>query len=421
MTNQNKIKTRIKNEINTGNFLFRFMQESVSESSSAQEDLVDRLTEASTYLSAELRRYEIIKSVGGDSDYWKTNRGMTAAFIDGGVAQIDIPYALPVGIRVGSYIVETGRNDENREHFTQEMNLVEDLFGESIYDSEYDDNSRQIDAARILCESSVALRLAESEKKIDAILLHGPLINPASPYGMDDFPNLSVDFCSMLLDRPPSNFEDSGSRSFVSIYQEIQRRLFCTERVVAGVVERTKIRNANVILRSLEKKLPKSDYLDIVDLVEDELKLSDQQICSLVLEPGEYLEPVLDNRQGSESHWPNRWKSTIRRFPEAQITYMKPSEISEPFRVEINDSNEIRSILKLVYQTSKLLPKYGFPVGLDIVDKFAKVPSWMSRRVRGQHAIALLKAAIQDGNKDTIKFAKNVLLAKGRDWLYRPK
>ena len=74
----------------------------------------------------------------------------------------------------------------------------------------------------------------------------------------------------------------------------------------------------------------------------------------------------------------------------------------------------------MVFYTSKLLPSYGFPVGLDIVDKYAKVPAWMSNSVRGQHAAILLKQALKSGDKDTIAFAKRVVSAKGRDWLFRP-
>ena len=35
--------------------------------------------------------------------------------------------------------------------------------------------------------------------------------------------------------------------------------------------------------------------------------------------------------------------------------------------------------MRRVYLYSRLLPNYGFPVGLDIADKFAHVPNWMTR------------------------------------------
>lgn len=416
-----KIRTRVNHGVNTGHFLFRFLHESKDKSAGAQQDFVDRTTVAATGLDKILRRHNLIQSAETDPKYWSNNRGTIAAFIDGGMAKIDVPYAPPVGIRVGSYTVETGRSDEGREQFKQELILVEDLFGEHMYESEYDDTSRLVDAARILCEASVAMRMAEENDTLNFVLLHGPLLNPASPYGMEDFPALSPDLCADLLRRDASLFPEKDDRSFVAVYLEIQKRIFDAAPVVAGVVERTRIQSANVILSALRKHLPKPSFLQAKELIEKDLKLSDQQICSLVLNPGEYLDPVLDNRQGKESHWPQKWKSRIRKYPEALITYLKPSETSEPFRVEINGKQNFASALDLIFQTSKLLPTYGFPVGLDIVDKYAKVPNWMTRAVRGQHAVALLKAAIRDGNPHSIKFAKNVLLSKGRDWLYRPK
>jgi hypothetical protein len=92
-----------------------------------------------------------------------------------------------------------------------------------------------------------------------------------------------------------------------------------------------------------------------------------------------------------------------------------------PFRVEaFEDVTDFRTVLDLILHTSRLLPSYGFPVGLDIVDRFAKVPSWMSRGIKGQHQVVLLKKALASGDPRALTFAKRVLAAKGRDWLFRP-
>lgn len=50
----------------------------------------------------------------------------------------------------------------------------------------------------------------------------------------------------------------------------------------------------------------------------------------------------------------------------------------------IREHRGLSRCLDLILHTSRLLPSYGFPVGLDIVDKFAKVPARMSRGVKGQ-------------------------------------
>ena len=47
----------------------------------------------------------------------------------------------------------------------------------------------------------------------------------------------------------------------------------------------------------------------------------------------------------------------------------------------------------LTLKMSQLLPKYCFPVGLDAVDKFVKVPNWLTKGVESTYGIALLKEA----------------------------
>jgi hypothetical protein len=42
----------------------------------------------------------------------------------------------------------------------------------------------------------------------------------------------------------------------------------------------------------------------------------------------------------------------------------------------------IQLVMAKVYQYARLLPNYAFPVGLDVVDKFAKVPKWMVEAYR---------------------------------------
>lgn len=111
----------------------------------------------------------------------------------------------------------------------------------------------------------------------------------------------------------------------------------------------------------------------------------------------------------------------IRSHPWALSTYVKPSDASQPFRVEaFEDVRDFETIVALVVHTSRLLPSYGFPVGLDIVDRYAKVPAWMSKGVRSRHSIELLRTALASGDPRALTFAKRMLASKGRDWLFRP-
>ena len=44
----------------------------------------------------------------------------------------------------------------------------------------------------------------------------------------------------------------------------------------------------------------------------------------------------------------------------------------------------------------------------------------MSRGVKGQHQVVLLRKALESGDPRVVTFAKRVLAAKGRDWWFRP-
>jgi|GEM_PF-723114 len=72
-------------------------------------------------------------------------------------------------------------------------------------------------------------------------------------------------------------------------------------------------------------------------------------------------------------------------FPSVRGSYLQVSSEREPIRVEVfseldllSSGTHLQEALALAIMFSKLLPGYGFPVGLDIADKFAHIPKWMS-------------------------------------------
>ena len=73
-----------------------------------------------------------------------------------------------------------------------------------------------------------------------------------------------------------------------------------------------------------------------------------------------------------------------------------------------------------ILATARLLPNYGFPVGLNVVDKFAKIPNWMSKASRKYYATHLLKQAIRSKDQNTISLAVKILSKKVRSWRNRP-
>src|SRR5262249_37424424 len=75
------------------------------------------------------------------------------------------------------------------------------------------------------------------------------------------------------------------------------------------------------------------------------------------------------------------------------------------------------------YLYARLLPGYSFPVGLDIVDKYARVPDWLTtayaKLIRHQLGVSLQRGDIDDAQMRRILI--QALYMRHRDWLLRPQ
>ena len=371
---------KIKERISRSDFLSQMIIMGYAESSEVQQEFLDDLTKLAIDLRKIFSNSGVIESIEyTPSIFWNSCKGKCIGFVDGGVANIDIPTSTPLGIRVGSYVVRPGDDSNDREEFSIEFELVDELFSlkSKTYEDIFDDQSKLQDAARMTLEVSAVRKLLNRVKDISAVLLHGPLINPVSPYGLKGFPAFKPDLASQLTGE---EIQEGDNSHFVAVYLQILDFLKEKEIPVLGVIERNNTKSCRFvanILASLEKKkqLSTKIYRSLQDRLEEEITLNDSMILDIILEPGEFVSPLSVNRQGTENHWPNDWKSHIRRYPLANTTYIKPSENSEPFRIESFDNlSDYQEWYSLIFYTSRLLPNYGFPVGLDIVDKYAKVP-----------------------------------------------
>lgn len=428
---QDRIKRKIEARLEQGMFLQDLLRTAGSEVAETQGKFVDLLNATALHVRTVLEANgRILRCPYEPARYWPSVSGRTFGFIDGGVANLDIPSAGPIGIRVGSYVVTPGRDDESRERFTMETSFVDDVFSDraTTFDADYADTTTLLDAARIACEAGAAMRLVTREPGIDAVLMHGPLINPAAPYGLLDLPAFTLSACRKLLSCP--DWEATPhDRGFPALMRTLLLELKGTGVPVAGVVERSKSKYAPFVMAVFgELNVAGTVTEEAVARLRENLTnygLSDTKLLDLVLEEGEYVQAVAVDRQvdadGSDKKWPKAWKEEIREHPDALTTYVKPSDSSQPFRVEaFVDVRDHAGLIALVMHTSRLLPSYGFPVGLDIVDRFAKVPAWMSTGVRSRHSIGLLQAALASGDPRAVTFAKRILTSKGRDWMFRP-
>jgi len=421
-----EIKQRIEVRINQGEFLDSLLRISRGDSSKVQTQFVAELSKITATIRDLLDANGLVRRLAyRPGEFWPQQKGTTVAFIDGGVANIDIPSAAPIGIRVASYIVRPGDETENREKFNIELALVDDLFSPSgdFFEDDFDDIAKLRDVARMTLEIASAFRIAKS-KRADRILLHGPLINPVAPYGLHGFPPFGLQGCRAILDDDAWDGSDD-EKHFIPTYKHALESIRKTKVPVFGVVERSISKFptvTNQIITDLQHKgvLKDKDAKEIGEYLRA-YGLNDSRLFDVMLSEGEYVEPVVVDRQLPKSKWPENWSKYIETYPKTLTTYLKPSETVLPFRVEaFEDTADYTGTLDLIFHTSRLLPSYGFPVGLDIVDKFAKVPSWMSRSIKGQHQVVLLKKALASGDPKAVAFAKRVLTAKGRDWLFRP-
>lgn len=112
--------------------------------------------------SVLLQTGRIVSIERNHTNVWAEVRGKKIAFVDGGVANLAMLGAAPVAIRVGGYIVEPGRIDDEREQFVMAKHLIDELYSppqRGVYEGLFPDPGALRDAARISVETAGAVRL----------------------------------------------------------------------------------------------------------------------------------------------------------------------------------------------------------------------------------------------------------------------
>ena len=111
----------------------------------------------------------------------------------------------------------------------------------------------------------------------------------------------------------------------------------------------------------------------------------------------------------------------MNSFPKTFVGYLKTNSHQAPIRIEtLNKPKNIYKDFEYILAMSKLLPNYGFPAGLDVVDKSAKIPSWLGRAAKGYYSKYYLDLAIGTKNNKNVNSALKMLQG-GRVWKNRPK
>jgi NurA domain-containing protein len=373
---------------------------------------------------------------------WGDYYGSRISFADGGMSRVvSVPGVTPTGLRVGIYTVVPGEVEpEQREFWSLQSFMIGDILNDRSIIDEDDadtDEKRIQEAARYLAESISTLRYV-NEKKVDAFFVHGPVQNKFETYDELDpyfIPGLSERFlasmgltedliCSLVEDMPRNRNRRKLWSAAIPVYAAVQKLISKIEIPVVGIVERGA--STAIVRRLLEQMVHDGVIGDSVRrTVLNELNrydIQDELLFGCILDAGEYIRPVrITKNIRRRAH--DRWQGVIEQIPAIRSTMIKTSHHAFPFRVEFGSSvadAEIERTMRLIYHTSLLLPQYAFPVGIDIADKFAKIPDWLSKGVSAQLAAVIYKRCVQSGDARLLEQMRNMLGRSPRDFFYRP-
>jgi len=421
----------------------------------------------------------IVKSVKDAT--WAEVQGEVVTFIDGGIGQVEISSQIPILLRVGSYSVWTGeRQISQREQFGYYPVILGDLEGGSKERKDF------IDIVRILAELLGGLSALSRLPELRVLMFHGPLMYLVGSYaGHSPFTEADIDLFlrqygsnetqgrdlkqrflrEAKLDIYPRMTDRSDEWADKRLFEPLSwmaflyRELIDVARrrkptpLIVGVVERGSLREFSErvllerVFRGLREK-GNANYFNTMygrtDLnspraLLDRLGYTDTLLLAMLLSPGDYSEPwKVDKLSGlrerigislpGESHQESVNFSVLRGgplgFPAVDACYVHVSDTTQPVRVEVFHElgDQIDQVTRRTYLYSRLLPGYGFPVGLDIADKHAHVPSWLtdaySKLIRFQLGVSLQRGEITDA--EMRKILVQAIYMTHRDWLFRP-
>jgi hypothetical protein len=415
---------------------------------------------------------------------WSAVQGEVVTFIDGGVGQVRISSQIPILLRVGSYSVRTGeRQLAQREEFGYYPVILGDIEGGSKERKDFIDiiritaellgglsalertpdlNMLMFHGPLVYLVGSYAGHTPFTERDIDLFLrqyAHTPDLaqNLKDEFlrqaRRDIYPSLAPERSDEWADR--RLFEPLSWMSFLyrRLITEVRKRTPIP--IIAGVVERGELREfvekhlLDRVYRGLREK-GHADYFNKMygrtDLTSpkallDRLGYTDTLLLAMLLKPGQYSEPWRINKyeslhRGKISLPGEAWTSDVDwsplrpsspiSFPRVLGTYVQVSNNTEPVRVEVFEDlgpDQMIQASRRACLYSRLLPGYGFPVGLDIADKHAHVPTWLtnaySKLIRHQLGVSLQRGEISDAEMRHILV--QAIYMTHRDWLFRPK
>lgn len=413
---------------------------------------------------------------------WESYRGEEIAFIDGGFGSVDILGQVPMLLRVGTYKVKTGETVlSQREKFSFYPMILGDLIGGSKERRDYTDIVRIIaellavlrtlqhnpnldilvlHGPLVYMMGQYAGHIPFTEEDMDKFLLN---------YAVDEqdlkkefqeeashiYPQMSGQWRSTTwVGRLEGRYETITLIRFLlcKIVKVISDENRPKKPLICGVTERATLSEFTekyIFQRAFDKNpdcfnniFGRND-INSAEAAVKRLGYNDPLILSMLLRPGEYSEPFNIEKYegfyrakgGGDTAIPEIDNVMIDykifrphakySFPEIKGFYLQISENTFPIRIEVfghASDNEIREVAQRVYLYSSLLPGYAFPIGLDIADKYVKVPNWLSdayeKLIKYHIMDQLYQGQITD--KELRKIIIKALCTTQRDWLFRP-
>jgi NurA domain-containing protein len=435
-------------------------------------------------LRKAMRREEpVLRTFDVADTAWSEVQGEVVTFIDGGVGQVRISSQVPILLRVGSYCVRTGeRRLAEREAFGYYPIVLGDLEGGTKTRKDFIDIVRitaellgglaalertpdldvlMFHGPLVYLVGSYAGHTPFTERDIDLFL---------GQYGHDATSgrDMKEDFLhEARLDIYSKMTQESDDWSNRRVFEPLAwiaylyRRLIRTAAgrdpvpVISGVVERGTMREfiqgtlLDRVFRGLRAN-GRADYFNLIygrsDLTSSEALLDrlgyrDALLLAMLMRPGEYSESWEmigkyeglregsinlpgDSRRG-RADWSALRPPNVFGFPKVHGCYVHVSDVTEPIRVEVFPElgdDQVERAARRAYLYARLLPGYGFPVGLDIADKYAHVPTWLtdaySKLIRYHLSVSLQRGEITDAQMQ--RLLVQAIYMTHRDWLFRP-
>lgn len=413
---------------------------------------------------------------------WSIFQNEVVTFIDGGVGRVELASQRPILLRVGSYRVRTGeRSLAEREQFGYYPVILGDLEGGSKERRDFVDIVRitaELLGGLSALERTPDIRLLMfhgplvytvwhymghtpfTEKDIELFLHHYAANPELARHIKEEFlQEARLYTYPKMTDRSDEWIE---RRLFepLSWMSYLYRRLIREARkrnpvpIITGVVERSNLSefSKNVLLERVFEGLRRKNNIDYFNKMYgrsdlkspknllDRLGYTDTLLMAMILQPGEFAEPWQMSKQynklaQADISLPGEgWTSRINfeplkpgniGFPKVNGCYIHVSKIADPLRIEVFNElgqNQIIEAVRRAYLYATLLPRYGFPVGLDVADKYAHVPNWLtdaySKLIRYHLGVSLQKGEISDA--ELRKIIVQAIYMTHRDWLFRP-